>query len=319
MSFIHEDREFDELLRVVAAHRRLALGLVEKDYWVTHALWALHAQGFEVWFKGGTSLSKGFNLIERFSEDLDLKIEAGRVTGLPAVANWKSDGTKATKERQTYFEELERLLVVPHATVTLEPSADGSWRGANLRVTYPGRHLGDLAGVLRPFVLLEVGNARVTPAVTRALSSFVHGHLLDLGQLSGFDDNLPTAVRCVHPLVTLIEKLDAIHRRVPNDAAEPASFVRHFEDAARVIAGEKTFPKLSEYGDLRALADDMRAKRQIAALPVADDPAFAPDDGERWRAIRRAYDAIAPMFWGPRISLDDSCEAIRAWTASNLA
>lgn len=39
---------------------------------------------------------EGFGLIERFSEDLDLKVEPGRVTGVPAVTNWKSDGTKRT-------------------------------------------------------------------------------------------------------------------------------------------------------------------------------------------------------------------------------
>lgn len=68
MSFVHDDPDFPDLLRIVAERRGLGVALVEKDYWVTHTLWALHAQGFEVWFKGGTSLSKGFGLIERFSE-----------------------------------------------------------------------------------------------------------------------------------------------------------------------------------------------------------------------------------------------------------
>ena len=63
MNFIHEDPEFDDLLRIVADQRRLAVSLIEKDYWVTHTLWALHDQGFDIWFKGGTSLSKGFDLI----------------------------------------------------------------------------------------------------------------------------------------------------------------------------------------------------------------------------------------------------------------
>lgn len=74
MSFVHDDPDFDDLLQIVSGERGLSRGLVEKDYWVTHSLWALHDAGFEVWFKGGTSLSKGFGLIERFSEDLDLKI-----------------------------------------------------------------------------------------------------------------------------------------------------------------------------------------------------------------------------------------------------
>jgi Nucleotidyl transferase AbiEii toxin, Type IV TA system len=80
--FIHVDPQFDQLLRITAQRRKAALAMVEKDYWVTHCLWSLHAQGFEVWFKGGTSLSKYFGLIERFSEDLDLKLEPGTLSTL---------------------------------------------------------------------------------------------------------------------------------------------------------------------------------------------------------------------------------------------
>jgi predicted nucleotidyltransferase component of viral defense system len=59
MNFIHDDPEFVDLVQIVAAARRMAPGLVEKDHWVTHALWSLHEAGLDVWFKGGTSLSKG--------------------------------------------------------------------------------------------------------------------------------------------------------------------------------------------------------------------------------------------------------------------
>jgi hypothetical protein len=315
MRFVHEDTEFEDLLRIVADERRLSLGLVEKDYWVTHTLWAVHAQGFDVWFKGGTSLSKGFGLIERFSEDLDLKVEPGRVAGVPTVTNWKSEGTKAIAERREYFERLTSTIEVPNASLSLEPIEE-TWRGANIQVTYPGKHLADLSGVLRPFVLLEVGSARVTPAVQRDLTSFVHAYLERVGQLASFERNLPAAVRCVHPLVTLLEKLDALHRRALNPNAEPATFVRHFEDAARVIAASKDLPALTDYADVRVLASDMLGQKQLAALPSALDAAFTPDDGERWSAIRRAHNAISAMFWGPRIPIDEACEAIRGWVAS---
>ena len=65
MSFVHDDPEFGDLLRIVAGERRIAPGLVEKEYWVTHTLWALHDTSFDVCFKGGPSLSKGFGLIAR--------------------------------------------------------------------------------------------------------------------------------------------------------------------------------------------------------------------------------------------------------------
>lgn len=54
-------RRFDhERLRDMAEHygTKATLALIEKDYWVTHALWALHQTGLDIWCKGGTSLSK---------------------------------------------------------------------------------------------------------------------------------------------------------------------------------------------------------------------------------------------------------------------
>ena len=320
MNFIHDDPDFDDLVRIVAGKRRLSLGLIEKDYWVTHTLWALHAAGFEVWFKGGTSLSKGFGLIERFSEDLDLKVEPGSVAALPAVSNWKSEGANATAARRAHFETLADLLAVPGARVSLDAAQpDRFWRSADIRVAYAGRHLGDLGGMLRPFVLLEIGSARVTPSVPCDMTSFVHDELAEQGQLGLFADNRPKGVRCVHPIVTLLEKLDALHRRLPNEKAEPAAFVRHFEDSARVINALSSVPPLSDYAGARALAADMLRQKQLAVIPTTADPAFALASGARTDAVRAAHAAIAPMFWGPRISLDEACSTIRDWIERNLA
>jgi len=319
MSFVHDDPDFDGLLQIVANNRGLGVALVEKDYWVTHTLWALHVQGFDVWFKGGTSLSKGFGLIERFSEDLDLKVEPGAVAVLSSVTNWKSEGTKATAERKAHFAALANLLSVPGARVNLGDIVDTTFRSANLQVDYPGKHQAALASVLRPFVLLEVGSARVTPFVARDMTSFVHEHLESLGQLGDFADNLPRAVRCVHPLVTLLEKLDALMRRLPREDAAPATFVRHFEDAARIVRAKAELPPLSDYATVRVLADEMLAQKQLAALPLATHAAFAPKDDHRWRSVQKAHDAIGPMFWGPRLSLVDACADIRAWLDAEVA
>ena len=317
MSFIHDEADFDDLLQIVAEDRDLGVALVEKDYWVTHTLWAMHAQGFEVWFKGGTSLSKGFGLIERFSEDLDLKLEPGTVAAVPPVTNWKSEGVTATAARRTHFQALASLLSVPGAKVKLGDT-DANFRSANLQVDYPGKHQVSLASVLRPFVLLEIGSARVTPSVDRDLTSFVHEHLERLGRLGDFTDNRPRAVRCVHPFVTLLEKLDALIRRFPRDDALPATFVRHFEDAARIIRARTELPGLVGYASPRALAEEMLGQRQIVSLPTSTHPAFNPRDDERWRSVQKALDAIGPMFWGTRISLDEACADLRAWLDSEI-
>ena len=64
--FLHERRDFTQLLSLVADERGLDPVLVEKDYWIMHCLWGLQAQGFQFELKGGTSLSKGFGIIHRF-------------------------------------------------------------------------------------------------------------------------------------------------------------------------------------------------------------------------------------------------------------
>lgn len=317
MDFVHRDQDFDDLLRIVAADRGLALDLIEKDYWVTHALWSLIAQEFEIWLKGGTSLSKGFDLITRFSEDLDLKLEPGSVHDLPPVSNWRSQGKTATDERRAHFKTLARLLVVPDAVIAVQDEEADHWRSARIHIEYPRRYSADL-GPLSPYVLLEFGSARVTPFVERPVTSFVHEYLEAQDLLGSYLDNRPQEIRCVHPLVTLIEKLDALQRRALNNDREPSSFVRHYEDAARIILGTPRLPELNEYGNAISLVSEMAAEGQIRQVPSSTDASFIPDASPRWTAIRAAYDEIAPMFWGDRISLEDACKHIREWISSKL-
>lgn len=320
MSFVHENpEEFTDLVQIIVGETGMGRSIIEKDYWVTHTLWALSVSGLDVWFKGGTSLSKGFGLIERFSEDLDLKLEPGSVSALPSVSNWKSEGTKATAERRAFFEQLPKVLEVPGCTIEIDQETiDKSWRGANLRVLYPGLFLGELPSAISGNVRLEVGSARVTPHVARDLTSWVHEKLVATNVLAEFDDNRANGVRCVHPLVPLLEKLDALHRRFPNEKAVPAAFVRHYEDAARLIEGRAKLPPLEGYASVRALADEMLAQKQIVVIPSAADPALAPADDARWSGIRAAHRTLHEMYWGPRIEVEDATGTIRAWTAAEL-
>ena len=74
LDFIHNDLEFSNLLAIVSANLSVDITLVEKDYWIMHALYSLQQQNIEFELKGGTSLSKGYGLIHRFSEDIDIHI-----------------------------------------------------------------------------------------------------------------------------------------------------------------------------------------------------------------------------------------------------
>ncbi len=312
MSFVHEDPQFEQLLAIVARDRGIAEALIEKDYWVTHTLWALHETGLDIWFKGGTSLSKGFGLIQRFSEDLDLMIQPGAVTSLPNVKSWKSTNKGPVAQRHAFYDALAGALVVPSVRVERDMTRlDKRARGADYLGHYPGIRLDQLAPAMSPFVRLEVGHARVVPHVEKMLSSFVHDYLDAQGMLGDYDDNRPRAVRCIHPLVTLFEKLDAMARRYDRDVIEAGTFVRHYEDAAQIIRATGELPAIEMSVD--ELAQDMVAKKDMRALPSPDEPALLLDDPDKRQAIEKAYAKIGPMFWGPRIPLDEACSAIREW------
>lgn len=76
MKLHHDIKLFTQTLRAASQHLDIKLEFVEKDYWITLVLSKLAKSKYvdESVFKGGTSLSKGYNLIERFSEDVDIAI-----------------------------------------------------------------------------------------------------------------------------------------------------------------------------------------------------------------------------------------------------
>lgn len=85
--------------------------LVEKDYWIMHCLWGLQAQGFQFELKGGTSLSKGFGVIHRFSEDIDIRIEPPY--GMDVKIGRNQDKPAHVESRRAYYDELAARISIP--------------------------------------------------------------------------------------------------------------------------------------------------------------------------------------------------------------
>ena len=79
---LHSDKEaFKEIIALAAEHFGYEQSHVEKDYWVSKILRDISLSEYadKAYFKGGTSLSKAYGLIERFSEDLDLFVFTGNM------------------------------------------------------------------------------------------------------------------------------------------------------------------------------------------------------------------------------------------------
>ena len=149
----------------------LSASAIEKDYYVTEALRLIAgAYGPRVIFKGGTSLSKGWGLIQRFSEDIDIFLDPEAYT--PKLGKRPID------------RELEKLrdVVAAHPGLTLV-AADSKKIGGIGRddyFAYPQL----FPGALRPRVLLEAGTASGRqPTEDLQLESYAPAFLRETGQL----------------------------------------------------------------------------------------------------------------------------------------
>jgi hypothetical protein len=91
-SFLHERTDFNPL---VESEKINDPALVEKDYWIMHAVFGLKQLGLTFELKGGTSLVRGFGVIHRFSED----IGAHSHRALRWIAGRKSKSRKASASR----------------------------------------------------------------------------------------------------------------------------------------------------------------------------------------------------------------------------
>ena len=232
--------------------------------------------------------------------------------------NWTSTNKGPVAARRAFHEALPSAFVIPGVKIEVDQKPQDKYaRSINLVGRYPGVLLDQLTEAMSPYVFFEIGRARVVPFVERPLTSFVHDFLERRGQLKDYTDNRPRAVRCVHPLVTLLEKLDALSRRYAREPIEPDGFARHYEDAAHIIRSLDRLPAIEQ--SPRALADDMLGEKDIAAVPSADEPALVLSDAERRAAVDRALTRISTMFWGPRVPVDEACATIREWIRGNLS
>ena len=106
--FLHDHSNFTDLIRQVGQAQRVPSYLVEKDYWLMHSLWGLQQQGWTFQLKGGTSLSKGHQIIQRFSEDIDLRIEPPADRDVKIGKN--QDKPAHVETRRLYFDWLAEQL-----------------------------------------------------------------------------------------------------------------------------------------------------------------------------------------------------------------
>src|SRR5216684_796300 len=247
-----------EALGVAATRSGRPAHLLEKDVMVVWAIEGLFCSkaGEHLVFKGGTSLSKGYGIIKRFSEDVDVTYDVRQI--IPELAKGNAPLPATNSEAKRWRDAINKNLLVwvketalpilqkhsHDAKIKVTLTADG----ANLFVDYG--HVAGGYGYVPPQVRLEFG-ARSTgePAEVKEIQCDA------LGQVDGV--TFPAAKpRLMLPKRTFWEKATAVHVFCKKELKGDEHISRHWHDLVR----------LDDSGYAKAALDDRQLAADVAAF-----------------------------------------------------
>jgi hypothetical protein len=313
----------NELFALTA--ERLGMGtvaVVEKDFWVCWVLKQLfeHPElSKQLIFKGGTSLSKVFGLIDRFSEDIDLILDWRRVTDVdPMEARSKTRQEKLNEEINQKARVYISEVLVPLLESALERHCsveclqDEKDLGHIVRVRYPET---TASGTLLPFIQLEIGPlASWVPHALHTVQPYAATEFPDLFEAADF------SVCAIDAERTFWEKATILHHEShrPEPSPVPVRYSRHYYDLFLMSQSPIRAAALSNLGLLKSVVEFKKRfyPRGWARYDLAKPgtlkliPSVYTLD-----AMRRDYTAMQEMIFGRRPTFDEIVEGLRTLEA----
>jgi predicted nucleotidyltransferase component of viral defense system len=214
----------------------------EKDWWVVHTLATIFSMkcANALIFKGGTSLSKGWNVIQRFSEDIDLALDR-EFLGFSGELS-KQDIKKLRRKSfefitEVFTEELKsKFAELGFKDVTVKPREVENHDQDPLIIEIYYNKLTETDTYLKPGVLVEVGSRSLKePFTQRTFGTFVSEIYKD----NPFTDK-PISIPVVNPERTFLEKIFLLHEEFqkPFDKIRVERLSRHLYDIEKLSQTE---------------------------------------------------------------------------------
>lgn len=317
-------------IQTVATEKHIEDRAVEKDWWVTAVLNALFrtACGDYLLFKGGTSISKGWPIIERFSEDIDLSL--GRKFFLEklgisyAAAENNTQLMKLRKASRKFIhgtlskeltEELTHLGISGFrvSNQTTLPSNEGpkpidSDRDPTVITVEYESIFPAYEGDIMPSIKIEISCLSMSePFEEKHITSLIHNRFPEL------DEELSCTIRTVTPSRTFLEKAFLLNEEFQKEQPRSRRMSRHLYDMEKLMDTEHGQKALADSELYSAIVEHRRKYYHLGYVnydldyPSAID--FVPKGGIR-EAYRRDYNdnMVNGYIYGSAISFDTLIE-----------
>jgi hypothetical protein len=291
-----------EACRIAEGQLSLRAASIEKDFWICwtlRELFALCGIGEHLTFKGGTSLSKGWRLIERFSEDLDLTIDRAH---LGFGGEQSPEAAPTNNQRRQRLEALQAACV-SYVRDAIKPALEQRISAGRI-VPDPEDELSLLFeyttvfppdAYLRPSVKMEFGaRSDIDPSENPEIRPYLVETIPDLAG-GAFH------VRALSPKRTFWEKAMLLHEETYRDGEPAPRLSRHYYDvwcliragvAADAVADGDLFGRVAEHRRLyfrHGRGQDHLRRGALRLMPARAHMA----------AWQRDYDAMREsMFFG---------------------
>ena len=269
----HSSDERIAMIQTVAQDHNIEDNAVEKDWWVTVVLKALFNTSCGKWllFKGGTSLSKGWNLINRFSEDIDISIGRnffGDVLNLPfAKCENNNQVKKLRKASRDYI----------HGTLSSELDAELLKMGVKgytiMNETVTGEPPRPIDHDSDPTIIF-VNYESILPSSMRLIDARVKIEISCLSMSEPYeqceirslvfdkfpeeDDEMAASINTVTPSRTFLEKALLLSEELQKEEPRTLRMSRHLYDLDRLMDTEFGQKSLNDGNLYKAIVEHRR-------------------------------------------------------------
>ena len=311
LDYLHNHKNFRDLLRIVGADLNIEPALVEKDYWIMHVLFGLKQQGFQFELKGGTSLSKGYGIIHRFSEDIDIHISPPAEMKINENPNNTNKGN--IQKRKDFYDLLtHEIKIIGVQSVKRDEAFDEvkQYRSGGIRLQYESVAK-SIIGV-KEGILLEVGFDTVTPNNPLTISSWAYDKAIQQGV--DIVDNRAIAISCYHIGYTFVEKLQTIatkFRLEQEDKIERQNLMRQYYDVYCLLQNNtvQAFIGSEEYQKHKAI----RFPSKDFDISIANNEAFLLKNPKTRERFIERYKKTAKLYYKGQPDFNEVLNEIGRW------